>query len=56
MKDISEKGTINPTRVPKLDVDDKKILTMVNKIDDVSSPASSGATITEVTNEEKPVE
>merc|ERR1719494_1482563 len=26
LKDISEKGTINPTRVPKLDVDDKKIL------------------------------
>lgn len=37
LKDIAEKGKVCPTRVPKLDDDeyDKKILTMVNKIEEL---------------------
>eukprot|EP00111_Clytia_hemisphaerica_P006162 TCONS_00017832-protein len=37
LKDIAEKGKVNPTKVPKLEdkTFDKKILTMVNKIEEI---------------------
>ena len=37
LKDIAEKGVVNPSKVPKLDDEkyDKKILTLVNKIEEI---------------------
>lgn len=42
LKDIAEKGRVNPTRVPKLDDEkyDKKILTQVNKIEEIDENGS----------------